>query len=370
MSGQTEWCKNKEPLKTFIGGLPYHCDEEELEQFMRQFGAIQEIYVSKDSAGHHKGYAFVSFSTGHHSPRLFGEHSFKNKIIEVKRNLHNHLFLPRLHSTLSVLDIRSAIEEKGFAPSEIIIGTDSNGLATGTGSIRLVEENLLAQAALIGKLQINNHYIEIVVRNNKKYTNSHPKDSSSKKKNNKKNMNIMSIGHDGKHIQPISLQNGTSAVTNSNTDGIINANTFVNYHQYSAGKSINNSEQSTDVVKETSDACSFSEEVKRKLSSSLKTHSKEYYPFPKKMEFLEQVSGDNRFVTLSSIEEDINLLHPITRHSSESLTPSDFQDNGLNRRLSYYSSSFYTGNSPSLIRTINTPLLEIKIAFYTFPGRD
>ena len=93
-------------LNTFVGGLPFGCEDEELRSFMSQFGHISEIFIGRDTTTNvHKGYAFVTFSHVKDLKTLFGAHLFKGKSMEVKRNLHNHAILDRVAPEIKEKDI-------------------------------------------------------------------------------------------------------------------------------------------------------------------------------------------------------------------------------------------------------------------------
>ena len=47
--------------KIFVGGLPYHTNDESLRTFFSKFGEIEEAVVITDrSTGKSRGYGFVS----------------------------------------------------------------------------------------------------------------------------------------------------------------------------------------------------------------------------------------------------------------------------------------------------------------------
>ena len=50
--------------KLFVGGLPYHTDDESLREFFLQYGEIEKAEIIYDRhTGKSKGYGFVSHRT-------------------------------------------------------------------------------------------------------------------------------------------------------------------------------------------------------------------------------------------------------------------------------------------------------------------
>lgn len=96
----------------------------------------------------------------------------------------------------------------------------------------------------------------------------------------------------------------------------------------------------------------------RKLSSSLKTASKEYHPSPSKSPLFAT------FVDDVFLDDDCKGVLFTARHHSDGVSgsPDPTSEGTLSRRLSSYSSCFYSGGA--------TTQAEIRISFYTFPGRD
>ena len=95
----------------------------------------------------------------------------------------------------------------------------------------------------------------------------------------------------------------------------------------------------------------------RKDSTSFKTTSKEYHP---------SVLMAKSFALLSedALVDDDQQVQLKNRHKSECTTGTteNLADKAIGRRLSSYSSCFYSGGSPVH--------KEVKIDFFTFPGRD
>ena len=47
--------------RLFLQNLPYSCKEEELREFVSQFGEIVDVFIPLNSKRESKGYAFVTF---------------------------------------------------------------------------------------------------------------------------------------------------------------------------------------------------------------------------------------------------------------------------------------------------------------------
>lgn len=367
MIGETEWRAHQEPLKTFVGGLPYHCDEADLENFMKRFGVPEQIFISKDASGQHKGFAFVSFTTLDTTQQLFGEHNFKSKIIEVKRNLLNHLYLENIYSNISISDIKNSLGMLGFPLAEVILGTGFNGLPTKTACAKLSDEGQMPQAASIRKLEINGCLVELVAKFSKRIASKAVKESPTRRKYNKKAAELES--NNSNQIQPAVLLNEFNSVSSSH-EGIFQNELKIRCMDQSKQSSLASTLSNAD-VKESLDLCSFSGDKRRKLSNSLKTDSKEYFPFQRKVDSLGIVREEIRMSTLKSFEDfggDNDFLY-LPRHNSESLAHSEFFEGENSRRLSSYSSSFFSSNSP-LRKNLRLSLMEVRVAFFTFPGRE
>ena len=365
--------RGREVLKTFVGGLPFHCNEQELGQFMTQFGHVLEVYISRDQTGHHKGFAFVNFINESLSDKLFGEHYFKSKLIEVKKNLHNQLLLQSLPEKTDEASVRKAIEELGFPVAEVTLGNESNGVPPGSASVRLVHEEMVPLALAKEKVTIKDAEIEISTRANKRPGPSTPqsKDYSNKKKTPR---------HTGGGSQqtPPTMRDmdrrlgrpaGLSMSTLS-TDTFDQPDSFLGYFQNFTRMSINgDSEPSTvDLGAATEPDSGQFIKPTRKLSSSLKTNSKEYFPSPSKPDSLHLVREGSGVLSL-----DNDFGHKVlvtTRHNSECGIPTDGDLSG-GKKLNGCSTSFYSAGLPS--QSYYSPLAtppEVRIRFYTFPDRE
>lgn len=351
-------------LKTFVGGLPYHCHEEELQQFMEQFGIVEQIYISKDGQGQHKGFAFVNFSHIHQTQQLFGEHSFKSKIIEVKINLLNHLFFQSVPQFVSGGEIRKAIESLGFPVVNVALGTGHNGIPTGTCSVKLLDDYQLSNASLIGKIVVKGVSIYMEAKTNKFIAAKPFKDTAvpARRKNSKKALHQFSSEKKSKNQYPDfspTVSNIPLHETGLFDSGLMMTATRPSDSEFSNGE-----------FKEAQDFLFSTPDNKRKHSASLLEFSNEFPSFRNKFASIELSPAEiGRFANSRLFEDPDIMPATMTRHNSESVTGTSIDSSGLPRRLSSFSTSFYSGNVHR-DHIFNALMPEVKIAFYTFPGRD
>ncbi len=346
-------------LYTFVGGLPYSCENHELESFMSQFGHITEVFIARDPVSqNHKGYAFVVYSQVHDLKTLFGAHLFKGKNIEVKRNMHNQALLTGLSNDTNEQDIKSAIEAVGYSVAEIIVGCEGNGVPLGSACVRLQNDQLLHEFMSRVSILVKDRNIEINSRSARK--NVHPipctpKDQAA----GRKPKNARKYQQDSAERR-IATRGGPLGISNSGIsfDTIGDQDSQIGFYQSLARGSQVDSEHSTQDQSYLPDIGVQAEVKARKLSSSLKTASKEYHPSPSKPSSFATL-GDELFFD----DESKGVLFT-GRHSSEGVagSPEPNSEGILSRRLSSYSSCFYTGSVP--VQN------EVRISFYTFPGRD
>lgn len=362
MLGMEQSQTSKELLKTFVGGLPYHCYEEELRQFLEQFGSIEQIYVSKDSEGQHKGFAFVSFSRIYPTHNLFGEHGFKNKTIEVKLNLLNHLFVPSLPRFVSGEDLRQAIESLGYPVAKVMVGSGMNGIPAGTASVKLVDDFHLNDLGQIGKLIIKGAPVKMEARTNKYLAAKAPSiQNSSRKKHNKKSAHLFSSEKKVKnYLQDFSQNNCSNTL-------FYEHDMFTNTFMRSATRP-SESEFSTGEMQELGEF-SNGASGKKELATSFTGVNKDFMLNLSQAESLELSNVECNPTTVSNDESEM-ALGPMIRHHSECLTDHDFDHRSMPRRLNSFSSSFFKGpvSKNRSSSAIVTP--EITIGFYTYPGRD
>ena len=125
-------------ISAFVGGLPSFCTEDQLTQFMSQFGYVKEVYISKDMTSHsHNGFAFVNLKRVHSMERLFGIHQLGGRPIEVKRSLQEYLYLKNVPAAASEADISAVIRQMGYRVVEILLGGRTPGVPQGVAGVRL-----------------------------------------------------------------------------------------------------------------------------------------------------------------------------------------------------------------------------------------
>jgi RNA recognition motif-containing protein len=149
-------------LCVFIGGLPIDVEDEELASFLRKFGRIDDLYISRTpEQGHSKGFAFATFAPGVNKGTIFGEHSFKNKPLEIKLNTHGMLCLAGLPSETTQATIVKAFDHLGFSAIEVIIGGPGIGVAEGIAFVRLEGSLSHLRALQVGNIILNGKRITI-----------------------------------------------------------------------------------------------------------------------------------------------------------------------------------------------------------------
>jgi len=149
-------------LCVFIGGLPIDVEDEELASFLRKFGRIDDLYISRTpEQGHSKGFAFATFAPGVNKGTIFGEHSFKNKPLEIKLNTHGMLCLAGLQSDTTQAMIVKAFENLGFTAIEVIIGGPGIGVAEGIAFVRLEGSLSHLRALQVGNIILSGKRITI-----------------------------------------------------------------------------------------------------------------------------------------------------------------------------------------------------------------
>lgn len=81
---------DSDSINMFIGQLPRHFDEEELENFLLQYGPIYEVKIMKEkSSGHSKGCGFVTFYT-------------RNDALKAQMALHNLKIFPGMSNPVQM----------------------------------------------------------------------------------------------------------------------------------------------------------------------------------------------------------------------------------------------------------------------------
>src|SRR3990167_1690848 len=149
-------------LCVFIGGLPADVDDDELAFFLRRFGRVDDLYISRTpDQGHSKGFAFATFAPGVNKEAIFGEHSFKNKSLEIKLNTHGMLCLAGLPSDTNQSTIRKAFDGLGFMTVEVIVGGPGVGVADGIAFVKLDCSVAHLRALQLGSITVNGKKISI-----------------------------------------------------------------------------------------------------------------------------------------------------------------------------------------------------------------
>ncbi len=80
--------------KVFVGNLNYATTEDQLEQKMKEFGAVRNTKIVKDQdTGKSKGYAFVTFDTDAAALASIAgldKQSFDGRQVAVKEAIEKH----------------------------------------------------------------------------------------------------------------------------------------------------------------------------------------------------------------------------------------------------------------------------------------
>lgn len=325
---------------------------------MSQFGHISEIFIGRDTTTNvHKGYAFVTFSHVKDLKTLFGAHLFKGKSMEVKRNLHNHAILDRVAPEIKEKDIFQAAEALGFMVAEVIVGLEGNGVPIGQACVKLQNDEDLSRLLSSGKIKVKDFYLPFITRSRR--LNQVVPVSSRDNFQTKKPKNVRGF-NPGQH-EDYGLTNNLARkqVYPSQSNEGFEELELLRIHKNSFSKiSVEDSAQSTFDASCLQDNSNLSSAKKlRKDSASFKTTSKEYYPSV-------SMAGSLALLSEDPLVDDDQRVLLNGRHKSECTTGSteNLADKAIGRRLSSYSSCFYSGGSPVH--------KEVKIDFFTYPGRD
>ena len=364
---RTENRPNKSFTKTFVGGIPINCLEKNLSEFMSTFGKVETVFIAKDGFGQNKGFAFVDFSQVKSTQLLFGEHSFMNKTIEVKFNLSNQIYLFKLPGVPNETDIRNSIQNYGFEVSDIIIGSDVNGIPTGGACVGLTKDIDISKLLDMRVINVAGSEVSVYPKITRKSSTSFQKEGQGRNKKTKKFHENSRINHQGiegsyfgsSQIKPFHIpalpMNNLGMIPYSQEPQMVKVNSKL----FLSG-SINSSHQEIDIM-----SPGFIAELNnRKLSSSLRTDSKEYYP------------PSNKKSTLDTKEDSAE--EPFSRTISHSTTDnkgmgSTFCDqshsklSGLSYSFHYaspYSMGYPHHGAPRQLKR------EITIDYYTFPGKE
>ena len=368
--------KNQELVKTFVGGLPFHCCEQELSSFMASFGKVEEVFMARDHNGQHKGFAFVDFSLVKSFSHLFGEHLFQGKTIEVKRNLSKQHFLYKLPREVKEADIRRTIQSYGFETSDLLLGNDLNGIPIGGACIRLSDEESMHQLLSLGSIELGGREVQVHSRiskrplatNNKNREYNNGRQPKSKKTYDMNQLGSQEVGMLLNH--PFTLSS-YSMIAKPALASHFSGEVIPQKPDQSLGLNLDLSNQVlTATLPFDSSESGASDNAHRKLSNSLRTNSKEYFPTTTttttttkknsklspdtKEDSCEDNTGFSRATALLSLPENNYGTSPAVGDLGQS-------------KLSGQSISFQSPTksvfSPQTIR-------EVKISYFTFPGRD
>ena len=155
---------SNQAMSVFVGGLPPRCTQDQLTQFMSQFGYVKEVYISKHRKyPGHKGFGFVNFSHVTDPTLLFGKHSWKGQLTEVKRSLQNYLQLHDIPPQVTRADILSVFSQKGFQVWEILMGGIDAGIPQGVAGVRLSQYCHQEQVSMMGYIEILNQPVRVAL---------------------------------------------------------------------------------------------------------------------------------------------------------------------------------------------------------------
>jgi RNA recognition motif-containing protein len=366
--------KKQEWVKTFVGGLPFHCCEQDLSSFMASFGKVEEVFMARDQNGHHKGFAFVDFSFVKSYPNLFGEHQFQGKTIEVKRNLSKQLFLYKLPREVKEADIRRTIQSYGFETSDLLLGNELNGIPIGGACIRLTDEESMNQLLNLGSIELGGREVQVHSRISKRPLASNNKNrefTNSRQVKSKKTYDIDQM--DPQEIDmvlnhPFALPNHSIAAKPAFSSQF-SSEVIPFKGDQSLGMNLDHTNQvyTTNPPFDSSES-GASDNALRKLSNSLRTNSKEYFP-----------------TTTTTTTKKITKLSPDTKEDScedntsisRATAPLRLPeyDHGTSPAVGDLGQSKLSGHSYSFqspTKSVFSPqtIREVKISYFTFPGRD
>lgn len=92
-------------VKVYLGGLDPNWSEQDIHRFMRCFGTILKVTISKDERQFPKGYGFVVFSNAAEAASSFGPVHYQNRVVVVKpSHKHNYHGYDTHQSTMEYAD--------------------------------------------------------------------------------------------------------------------------------------------------------------------------------------------------------------------------------------------------------------------------
>lgn len=320
-----------------------------------QFGSVEKVFISRESSGHHKGFAFVTFAEVFKGARLFGEHRFNGKVIEVKRNLHNLLCVSGLAGDTTAEEVRGALDSAGFLTAEVIMGQKNNGIPVGSACVRLMRDEQLPQAAAIGRVTVGRSSMAatLSIKLARNASSTQGSNGNTPVKVNKRRQFDGEAQTFAGLYMPASLASVSTDFTES-TEGFVKGL----FHSVT-GLSEADSSPLLGLPHRVL-ALDSEGSRPRKLSSQPRDH---HLPEKHRLGLLPAVHDETRLdLALHRVEEPTERVLASHRTNSECLP--DIKEASPLKPLSMHSTSFYSSANA-------VPLsAEVRVTFYTFPGRE
>ena len=311
--------------------------------------------------GQHKGYAFVDFIASTTTPEVFGEHFFKRKIIEVKRNFLNHLIFSEVPPRISPVDILGTLESQGVKIAETLLGDANNGLPWGTISVRLEDESQIYQVAPEGVLYVKGEAIQVQAKVNNSLIKSVLEPGMRKKNCAKRSLEAANNRDD---ISSVHQKNTPISIVGF-PESMLDQEHSLKENVSLAQKQFLDLTSSTD-QREGGEILSISDSGKKPRGGSALWASSQAFDAPKRLASFEAHLPDSRSET-GKVVEMTYTLSDLSRHQSGCHETRNRRQQ-FPKRLNSLSSSFF---SPS---ELQSPIDGLKkaftISYFTFPGRD
>jgi hypothetical protein len=279
---------------------------------MQAFGQVEHVFISKGMGGHHKGYAFVDFVASTTSLKVFGEHFFKKKAIEVKRNFLNHLIFSDVPQRISPIDIQRTIESNGIKIAEALLGDGSNGLPLGTISVRLEDERQIYQFAPEGLFYVKGEAIHLQAKINNSLTKSALEPGMRKKDCAKRSSQAVKYSEEISLAQQKNIPKATVAVPDILLDKEQSGQANVSFAQ----KQLLDLTSSTDQI-EGGELLSISDSGKQQKAGPTLWASSQAFDAPKRLESFEADRPESRSES-GKVVEMTYTLPDLSRHQSGS----------------------------------------------------
>jgi len=147
------------PKKYFIGGLSVNCTQDELANYLQQYGNVIECEIICDKQGKSKGYAFAAFSEQRQSGDLVSKnHSLLGKLFEIRElvdgNTNSEIIKEISKRKIFLSNLKSSIGEEVLSEffgqfgivEEVLISRDPHSqLSKGFGFVIFKEERDAAE---------------------------------------------------------------------------------------------------------------------------------------------------------------------------------------------------------------------------------